>query len=169
MFVDIYHVLKICTMVFKYLGVPSKYKVHEHVIIMVLLLLHQDFRKTESASNACWQCVATLIFPVLAKYENQFSEYLEELPDADEPVWILGECYNVKTSKTCHVHNAKSVKYFNTFTITELEFALYQLPCSSLKSRISLPLIKMLVTLKVSLLQCNYTSKYCVILINNMC
>uniref|UniRef100_A0A6Q2X6I4 Cysteine protease n=1 Tax=Esox lucius TaxID=8010 RepID=A0A6Q2X6I4_ESOLU len=40
---------------------------------------------------------------VLAKYENQinvFSEYLEDLPDTDEPVWILGECYNAKTEKT---------------------------------------------------------------------
>ncbi|CAB1315916.1 unnamed protein product, partial [Coregonus sp. 'balchen'] len=40
---------------------------------------------------------------VLAKYENQinvFSEFLEDLPDTDEPVWILGECYNAKTEKT---------------------------------------------------------------------
>uniref|UniRef100_A0A6Q2YWU4 Cysteine protease n=1 Tax=Esox lucius TaxID=8010 RepID=A0A6Q2YWU4_ESOLU len=40
---------------------------------------------------------------VLAKYENQinvFSEYLEDLPDTDEPVWILGECYNAKTGGT---------------------------------------------------------------------
>uniref|UniRef100_A0A673LKD8 Cysteine protease n=1 Tax=Sinocyclocheilus rhinocerous TaxID=307959 RepID=A0A673LKD8_9TELE len=31
---------------------------------------------------------------VLAKYENQinlFSEFLEDLPDVDEPVWILGK------------------------------------------------------------------------------
>uniref|UniRef100_A0A8C7V481 Cysteine protease n=1 Tax=Oncorhynchus mykiss TaxID=8022 RepID=A0A8C7V481_ONCMY len=40
---------------------------------------------------------------VLAKYENQinvFSEFLEDLPDTDEPVWVLGECYSVKTEKT---------------------------------------------------------------------
>uniref|UniRef100_A0A8C7UJZ3 Cysteine protease n=1 Tax=Oncorhynchus mykiss TaxID=8022 RepID=A0A8C7UJZ3_ONCMY len=40
---------------------------------------------------------------VLAKYENQinvFSEFLEDLPDTDEPVWVLGECYNAKTGKT---------------------------------------------------------------------
>uniref|UniRef100_A0A673ZAL1 Cysteine protease n=1 Tax=Salmo trutta TaxID=8032 RepID=A0A673ZAL1_SALTR len=40
---------------------------------------------------------------VLAKYENQinvFSEFLEDLPDTDEPVWVLGECYNAKTEKT---------------------------------------------------------------------
>uniref|UniRef100_A0A671PM16 Cysteine protease n=1 Tax=Sinocyclocheilus anshuiensis TaxID=1608454 RepID=A0A671PM16_9TELE len=36
---------------------------------------------------------------VLAKYENQinlFSEFLEDLPDVDEPVWILGACYDLK-------------------------------------------------------------------------
>uniref|UniRef100_A0A672QRT3 Cysteine protease n=1 Tax=Sinocyclocheilus grahami TaxID=75366 RepID=A0A672QRT3_SINGR len=36
---------------------------------------------------------------VLAKYENQvnvFSEFLEALPDVDEPVWILGACYDLK-------------------------------------------------------------------------
>uniref|UniRef100_A0A8C8G3I1 Cysteine protease n=1 Tax=Oncorhynchus tshawytscha TaxID=74940 RepID=A0A8C8G3I1_ONCTS len=36
-------------------------------------------------------------------YENQinvFSEFLEDLPDTDEPVWVLGECYNVKTGGT---------------------------------------------------------------------
>lgn len=73
---------------------------------LTVVLLLQDFRVTKSASIACLQCAKTLnlspIFPVLAKYENQFSELLEDLPDADEPVWILGECYNVKTSKTCH-------------------------------------------------------------------
>ncbi len=45
------------------------------------------------------------IIPVLAKYENQinaFSEFLEDLPDVDEPVWILGECYDLKTSKRGH-------------------------------------------------------------------
>ncbi|XP_052393847.1 cysteine protease ATG4A [Carassius gibelio] len=39
---------------------------------------------------------------VLAKYENQinvFSEFLEDLPDVDEPVWILGACYDLKTKK----------------------------------------------------------------------
>uniref|UniRef100_A0A8C2IAN9 Cysteine protease n=1 Tax=Cyprinus carpio TaxID=7962 RepID=A0A8C2IAN9_CYPCA len=42
---------------------------------------------------------------VLAKYENQinaFSEFLEDLPDVDEPVWILGARYDLKTSKTGH-------------------------------------------------------------------
>ena len=42
------------------------------------------------------------LFVVLAKYENQinvFSDYLEELPDSDEPVWILGEYYNIKTGR----------------------------------------------------------------------
>uniref|UniRef100_W5LLX4 Cysteine protease n=1 Tax=Astyanax mexicanus TaxID=7994 RepID=W5LLX4_ASTMX len=40
------------------------------------------------------------IVTVLAKYENQinvFSEFLEDIPDTDEPVWILGAYYNVKT------------------------------------------------------------------------
>lgn len=37
---------------------------------------------------------------VFAKYENQinvFSEFLEDLPDTEEPVWVLGKSYNVKT------------------------------------------------------------------------
>lgn len=45
------------------------------------------------------------IIPVLAKYENQinaFSDFLEDLPEVDEPVWILGACYDLKTSKTDH-------------------------------------------------------------------
>uniref|UniRef100_A0A8C1DLS6 Cysteine protease n=1 Tax=Cyprinus carpio carpio TaxID=630221 RepID=A0A8C1DLS6_CYPCA len=40
---------------------------------------------------------------VLAKYENQinaFSEFLEDLPDVDEPVWILGARYDLKTRGT---------------------------------------------------------------------
>ncbi|KAM6970739.1 cysteine protease ATG4A [Aplochiton taeniatus] len=40
---------------------------------------------------------------VLATYENQinvFSEFLEDLPESDEPVWILGRSYNVKTKKS---------------------------------------------------------------------
>ncbi|CAM4672590.1 unnamed protein product [Leuciscus chuanchicus] len=49
---------------------------------------------------------------VLAKYENQFSEYLEELPEADEPVWILGECYNVKTKKSELLSDVRSRLWF---------------------------------------------------------
>ncbi|KTG38659.1 hypothetical protein cypCar_00003879, partial [Cyprinus carpio] len=40
---------------------------------------------------------------VLAKYENQinaFSDFLEDLPEVDEPVWILGACYDLKTRGT---------------------------------------------------------------------
>uniref|UniRef100_A0A674CIF8 Cysteine protease n=1 Tax=Salmo trutta TaxID=8032 RepID=A0A674CIF8_SALTR len=59
------------------------------------------------------------IFPclvsVLAKYENQinvFSEFLEDLPDTDEPVWVLGECYNVKTEKTGLLSDVHSRLWF---------------------------------------------------------
>nr|XP_033800396.1 cysteine protease ATG4A isoform X2 [Geotrypetes seraphini] len=40
---------------------------------------------------------------VLCKYENQitgFSDYLEEFPETDEPVWILGLQYYVKAEKS---------------------------------------------------------------------
>ncbi|KAL6470395.1 hypothetical protein MHYP_G00215140 [Metynnis hypsauchen] len=52
---------------------------------------------------------------VLAKYENQinvFSEYLEDLPDTDEPVWILGECYSVKTGKSELLSDVRSRLWF---------------------------------------------------------
>uniref|UniRef100_A0AAR2J7U3 Cysteine protease n=1 Tax=Pygocentrus nattereri TaxID=42514 RepID=A0AAR2J7U3_PYGNA len=52
---------------------------------------------------------------VLAKYENQinvFSEYLEDLPDTDEPVWILGECYDVKTGKSELLSDVRSRLWF---------------------------------------------------------
>ncbi|XP_067280852.1 cysteine protease ATG4A [Pseudorasbora parva] len=49
---------------------------------------------------------------VLAKYENQFSEYLEDLPEADEPVWILGECYHVKTRKSELLSDVRSRLWF---------------------------------------------------------
>ncbi|EPY74487.1 hypothetical protein CB1_001991001 [Camelus ferus] len=41
---------------------------------------------------------------VLSKYENQitiFTDYLEEFPDADELVWILGKQHLLKTEKMC--------------------------------------------------------------------
>ncbi|KAK1788022.1 hypothetical protein P4O66_016496, partial [Electrophorus voltai] len=53
--------------------------------------------------------------PVLAKYENQinvFSEFLEDLPDTNEPVWILGECYNVKTEKSELLSDVHSKLWF---------------------------------------------------------
>ncbi|KAI4882519.1 hypothetical protein NFI96_018912, partial [Prochilodus magdalenae] len=62
------------------------------------------------------------IIAVLAKYENQinvFSEYLEDLPDTDEPVWILGESYNVKTGKSellSHVHSRLWFTYRKKFS-----------------------------------------------------
>uniref|UniRef100_A0AAR2LCF5 Cysteine protease n=1 Tax=Pygocentrus nattereri TaxID=42514 RepID=A0AAR2LCF5_PYGNA len=54
-------------------------------------------------------------FKFLAKYENQinvFSEYLEDLPDTDEPVWILGECYDVKTGKSELLSDVRSRLWF---------------------------------------------------------
>lgn len=54
---------------------------------------------TETADKPT-QLLSLSSLVVLAKYENQinvFSDYLEELPDSDEPVWILGERYNIKT------------------------------------------------------------------------
>lgn len=50
--------------------------------------------------NKSTQLLSLSSLVVLAKYENQinvFSDYLEELPDSDEPVWILGKRYNIKT------------------------------------------------------------------------
>ncbi|XP_052444707.1 cysteine protease ATG4A-like isoform X2 [Carassius gibelio] len=52
---------------------------------------------------------------VLAKYENQinaFSEFLEDLPDVDEPVWILGACYNLKTKKPELLSDVRSRLWF---------------------------------------------------------
>ncbi|XP_062867225.1 cysteine protease ATG4A isoform X2 [Trichomycterus rosablanca] len=52
---------------------------------------------------------------VLAKYENQinvFSEFLEDLPDTDEPVWILGQCYSVKTEKSELLNDVHSRLWF---------------------------------------------------------
>uniref|UniRef100_A0A8C1DNK6 Cysteine protease n=2 Tax=Cyprinus carpio TaxID=7962 RepID=A0A8C1DNK6_CYPCA len=52
---------------------------------------------------------------VLAKYENQinaFSEFLEDLPDVDEPVWILGARYDLKTSKTELLSDVRSRLWF---------------------------------------------------------
>ncbi|KAK3524493.1 hypothetical protein QTP70_029280 [Hemibagrus guttatus] len=52
---------------------------------------------------------------VLAKYENQinvFSEFLEDLPDTEEPVWILGESYNVKTKKSELLSDVRSRLWF---------------------------------------------------------
>lgn len=44
-----------------------------------------------------------LHFPlVMSKYENQitiFTDYLEEFPDTDELVWILGKQHLLKTGK----------------------------------------------------------------------
>ncbi|XP_076835600.1 cysteine protease ATG4A [Brachyhypopomus gauderio] len=51
---------------------------------------------------------------VLATYENQinvFSEFLD-LPDTDEPVWILGESYNVKTEKSNLLSDVRSRLWF---------------------------------------------------------
>uniref|UniRef100_A0A3B1JC39 Cysteine protease n=1 Tax=Astyanax mexicanus TaxID=7994 RepID=A0A3B1JC39_ASTMX len=52
---------------------------------------------------------------VLAKYENQinvFSEFLEDIPDTDEPVWILGAYYNVKTEKSELLLDVRSRLWF---------------------------------------------------------
>uniref|UniRef100_A0A8C1R656 Cysteine protease n=1 Tax=Cyprinus carpio TaxID=7962 RepID=A0A8C1R656_CYPCA len=52
---------------------------------------------------------------VLAKYENQinaFSEFLEDLPDVDEPVWILGACYDLKTKKSELLSDVRSRLWF---------------------------------------------------------
>uniref|UniRef100_A0A8C1GX62 Cysteine protease n=1 Tax=Cyprinus carpio TaxID=7962 RepID=A0A8C1GX62_CYPCA len=55
------------------------------------------------------------IIPVLAKYENQinaFSDFLEDLPEVDEPVWILGACYDLKTSKIELLSDVRSRLWF---------------------------------------------------------
>uniref|UniRef100_A0A8C1YT62 Cysteine protease n=1 Tax=Cyprinus carpio TaxID=7962 RepID=A0A8C1YT62_CYPCA len=52
---------------------------------------------------------------VLAKYENQinaFSEFLEDLPDVDEPVWILGARYDLKTKKSELLSDVRSRLWF---------------------------------------------------------
>ncbi|KAI1902598.1 hypothetical protein AGOR_G00017580 [Albula goreensis] len=52
---------------------------------------------------------------VLAKYENQinaFSEFLEDLPDTDEPVWILGARYNIRTEKSELLSDVRSRLWF---------------------------------------------------------
>ncbi|XP_028839401.1 cysteine protease ATG4A isoform X1 [Denticeps clupeoides] len=52
---------------------------------------------------------------VLAKYENQinvFSDFLDELPDSAEPVWILGQCYDVKTEKSNLLSDISSRLWF---------------------------------------------------------
>uniref|UniRef100_A0AAY5E9I9 Cysteine protease n=1 Tax=Electrophorus electricus TaxID=8005 RepID=A0AAY5E9I9_ELEEL len=43
---------------------------------------------------------------------NVFSEFLEDLPDTNEPVWILGECYNVKTEKSELLSDVHSKLWF---------------------------------------------------------
>uniref|UniRef100_A0A8C2HW54 Cysteine protease n=1 Tax=Cyprinus carpio TaxID=7962 RepID=A0A8C2HW54_CYPCA len=55
------------------------------------------------------------IIPVLAKYENQinaFSDFLEDLPEVDEPVWILGACYDLKTKKSELLSDVRSRLWF---------------------------------------------------------
>ncbi|XP_066570983.1 cysteine protease ATG4A isoform X1 [Amia ocellicauda] len=52
---------------------------------------------------------------VLAKYENQinvFSDLLEDLPDTEEPVWILGEHYDIKTEKSELLSDVRSRLWF---------------------------------------------------------
>lgn len=48
-------------------------------------------------------CLSFFLFlSVLSKYENQitiFTDYLEEFPDTDELVWILGKQHLLKTGK----------------------------------------------------------------------
>uniref|UniRef100_A0A8C1HMP3 Cysteine protease n=1 Tax=Cyprinus carpio carpio TaxID=630221 RepID=A0A8C1HMP3_CYPCA len=54
-------------------------------------------------------------YHVLAKYENQinaFSEFLEDLPDVDEPVWILGARYDLKTKKSELLSDVRSRLWF---------------------------------------------------------
>uniref|UniRef100_A0A8C9U895 Cysteine protease n=1 Tax=Scleropages formosus TaxID=113540 RepID=A0A8C9U895_SCLFO len=55
-------------------------------------------------------CVA-----VLAKYENQinvFSELLDELPDTEEPLWILGQRYDVRAEKSELLSDVRSRLWF---------------------------------------------------------
>uniref|UniRef100_A0A4W3JCB5 Cysteine protease n=1 Tax=Callorhinchus milii TaxID=7868 RepID=A0A4W3JCB5_CALMI len=52
---------------------------------------------------------------VLAKCENQipgFSELLEDFPETDEPAWILGKCYHLKTEKLELLSDVKSRLWF---------------------------------------------------------
>ncbi|KAM9451564.1 cysteine protease ATG4A isoform 2-T2 [Clarias gariepinus] len=52
---------------------------------------------------------------VLAQYENQinvFSEFLEDLPDSEEPVWVLGQSYNSKTEKSALLSDVRSRLWF---------------------------------------------------------
>uniref|UniRef100_A0A4W3JNZ8 Cysteine protease n=1 Tax=Callorhinchus milii TaxID=7868 RepID=A0A4W3JNZ8_CALMI len=51
----------------------------------------------------------------LAKCENQipgFSELLEDFPETDEPAWILGKCYHLKTEKLELLSDVKSRLWF---------------------------------------------------------
>ncbi|XP_046898877.1 cysteine protease ATG4A [Hypomesus transpacificus] len=53
---------------------------------------------------------------VFAKYENQinvFSEFLEDLPDTEEPVWVLGKSYNVKTERAELLSDIQSRLWFS--------------------------------------------------------
>uniref|UniRef100_A0A8C1NHW1 Cysteine protease n=1 Tax=Cyprinus carpio TaxID=7962 RepID=A0A8C1NHW1_CYPCA len=43
---------------------------------------------------------------------NAFSEFLEDLPDVDEPVWILGACYDLKTKKSELLSDVRSRLWF---------------------------------------------------------
>ncbi|XP_018607428.2 cysteine protease ATG4A isoform X1 [Scleropages formosus] len=52
---------------------------------------------------------------VLAKYENQinvFSELLDELPDTEEPLWILGQRYDVRAEKSELLSDVRSRLWF---------------------------------------------------------
>uniref|UniRef100_A0A4W3JF45 Cysteine protease n=1 Tax=Callorhinchus milii TaxID=7868 RepID=A0A4W3JF45_CALMI len=55
------------------------------------------------------------VLQVLAKCENQipgFSELLEDFPETDEPAWILGKCYHLKTEKLELLSDVKSRLWF---------------------------------------------------------
>uniref|UniRef100_A0A8C1BWV9 Cysteine protease n=1 Tax=Cyprinus carpio carpio TaxID=630221 RepID=A0A8C1BWV9_CYPCA len=63
----------------------------------------------------CHNTNVSPIIPVLAKYENQinaFSDFLEDLPEVDEPVWILGACYDLKTKKSELLSDVRSRLWF---------------------------------------------------------
>ncbi|KPP61099.1 cysteine protease ATG4A-like, partial [Scleropages formosus] len=52
---------------------------------------------------------------LLAKYENQinvFSELLDELPDTEEPLWILGQRYDVRAEKSELLWDVRSRLWF---------------------------------------------------------